>query len=112
MCVNLESKRVLISSLLDIYGALLKDGQRDVLDLYYNGDLSLSEIGEDTGITRQGVRDALKKGEAKLLEFEEKLCFYKKSEKLRGGLESVAEQAKHLGDEKLCALAKDLMAEL
>ncbi|MBQ3195552.1 MAG: DNA-binding protein [Clostridia bacterium] len=108
----MDSKRVLISSLLDIYGALLKDGQRDVLDLYYNGDLSLSEIGEDTGITRQGVRDALKKGEAKLLEFEEKLCFYKKSQKLRSGLEEVAEQARQAGNERLCALAADLTAEL
>ena len=109
---SMDSKRVLISSLLDIYGSLLKDGQRDVLDLYYNGDLSLSEIGEDTGITRQGVRDALKKGEAKLLEFEEKLGFYGKSQKLRDGLDAIAEKASRIGDEELCDLAAELTALL
>ncbi len=108
----MESKRVLISSLLDIYGSLLKDGQRDVLDLYYNDDLSLSEIGEDTGITRQGVRDALKKGEAKLLEFEEKLGFYGKSQKLRDGLEAVAALASRLENEELCSIVAELAAEL
>jgi len=108
----MESKRILISSLLDIYGSLRKDGQRDVLDLYYNDDLSLSEIGEDTGITRQGVRDALKKGEVKLLEFEEKLGFYRKSQKLREGLEAVTEKAKCTGDGELCALAAELTALL
>ncbi|MBQ4647910.1 MAG: DNA-binding protein [Clostridia bacterium] len=107
----MESNRILISSLLDIYGALLSENQRDVLDLYYNGDLSLSEIGEDTGITRQGVRDAIKKGEAKLLEFEEKLNFYKKSKKLRLGLESLANKATLLNDKELSDLAASLAAE-
>lgn len=107
----MESNRILISSLLDIYGAMLSENQRDVLDLYYNGDLSLSEIGEDTGITRQGVRDAIKKGEAKLLEFEEKLNFHKKSEKLRLGLESLANRAALLNDKELSDLAASLAAE-
>lgn len=107
----MESNRILISSLLDIYGALLSENQRDVLDLYYNGDLSLSEIGEDTGITRQGVRDAIKKGEAKLLEFEEKLNFHKKSKKLRLGLESLASKAALLNDKELSDLAASLAAE-
>ena len=60
-------------SLYDFYSPLLSDRQRDVLDLYYNDDLSLSEIASELGITRQGVRDAVKTGEARLMEFEDKL---------------------------------------
>ncbi|MBQ7645678.1 MAG: hypothetical protein IJS94_00265 [Clostridia bacterium] len=60
-------------SLYDFYSPMLSERQRDVLDLYYNDDLSLSEISSELGITRQGVRDAIKTGESKLNEFEEKL---------------------------------------
>ena len=66
-------KNVKISILLDIYGKLLTEKQYKLLDDYYNNDLSLSEIAENEKITRQAVRDNLKKGENKLLEFEEKL---------------------------------------
>lgn len=59
--------------LYDFYAPVLSERQRDVLDLYYNDDLSLSEIAAELGITRQGVRDAIKTGESKLTEFEEKL---------------------------------------
>ena len=46
-----------ISILLDLYGETLTEKQRSYLDCYYNNDLSLSEIAENEGITRQGVRD-------------------------------------------------------
>jgi len=61
------------SLLLDFYGNLLTEKQRDALDMYYNMDLSLGEIAEEIGVTRQGVRDAIKKGEERLLLFEEKV---------------------------------------
>ncbi len=66
-------KNIKMSMLLEIYGNLLTEKQKDTLDLYYNENLSLSEIAEDTNITRQGVRKILQDGEKKLLEFEEKL---------------------------------------
>lgn len=66
-------KDMRISALIDIYGALLTDRKRDIMELYYNDDYSLAEIAENTGISRQGVRDAIKKSEAELFEFEEKL---------------------------------------
>lgn len=66
-------KDLAISMLLDFYKQLLTDKQTDALDLYYNQDLSLSEIAEHLGITRQGVRDNIKRGEKQLMEYENEL---------------------------------------
>ena len=74
-------KNVKISLLLDTYGNLLTEKQFNLLDDYYNNDFSLSEIAENEGITRQAVRDNLKKGENNLLEYEEKLKLLNKNEK-------------------------------
>lgn len=59
--------------LLDIYGNLLKGRRKEVLNLYYNEDYSLSEIAEIFKITKQGVRDFLLKGEKELYEYEDNL---------------------------------------
>ena len=67
------NKNLKFSVLLDFYGSLLSERQSDVMDLYYNEDLSLGEIADDIGITRQGVRDAIKKSEHILTDTEEKL---------------------------------------
>lgn len=72
-----------ISLLFDCYGELLNDKQREIFDYYYNEDFSLSEVAENFGITRQGVRDFVKRTEQQLLEFEEKLGLYKKTEQLK-----------------------------
>ncbi len=71
-------KNVQISMLNQIYGRLLTQKQYEIIDDYYNNDLSLSEIAENNHITRQAVRDILKKGEKKLFEYEEKLMFMKR----------------------------------
>ena len=71
-------KDLKVSLLLDFYGGILTDKQLDALELYYNEDLSLAEIAQHTKITRQGVRDSIKRCEAILFEMEEKLGFYKK----------------------------------
>ena len=65
MAKNLE-----ISMLLDFYGEMLTDKQREVVSLYYNEDLSLAEIASIAQITRQGVRDSIKRGEATLIDME------------------------------------------
>ncbi|MGN1050926.1 MAG: YlxM family DNA-binding protein [Acutalibacteraceae bacterium] len=71
-------KDIKISFLLDFYGPLLNENNRKAVELYYNDDLSLSEISDYFGITRQGVRDIIKRSEKKLISFEEKLGLYKK----------------------------------
>lgn len=69
-------KKVETAILLDLYKGLLTEKQAEAMDLYYNEDLSLSEIAENTLVTRQAVRDSLLKGERILVETEEKthLC--------------------------------------
>lgn len=69
------AKDLTVSYLLDFYGAALTDKQCDVMQQYYNADLSLAEIASNFGITRQGVRDAIKRGEATVRELEAKLGF-------------------------------------
>ena len=67
------AKDMKVALLLDFYGDLLTEKQREALDFYYNEDLSLGEIGANLGISRQGVRDNIKRAEAVILEMEDKL---------------------------------------
>lgn len=68
----MRDKAFHMTMLFDFYGDLLTDRQKEFFDLYYNDDLSLAEIAENAGITRQGVRDVLVRSEAILNEMEEK----------------------------------------
>lgn len=80
-----------ISILMDFYGQLLTDKQYQSLDLYYNSDLSLGEIAEDLSISRQGVRDFIKRGEQHLFEFEEKLSLVKRFDDITKSIEEIKE---------------------
>ena len=71
-------KNLEIGYLLDFYGELLPERKRSVMDMYYNEDFSLAEIAAEIDISRQGVRDIIKKCEDELLFFEEKLGLAKK----------------------------------
>ena len=75
--------------LLDFYGEVLTPKQREMLRQYYNDDLSLSEIGENFGITRQGARDAIKHGETALKELEEKVGFAARYRRVQQTLEEL-----------------------
>ena len=66
---------------LDTYSVLLSERKREILDYYYNDDYSLSEISELTGISRQGVRDSIKKSEEEIYGYESKLRIVEKHEK-------------------------------
>lgn len=90
-----------IGLLIDFYGSLLSDRQRDIISLYYEEDLSLSEIAQDVGITRQGVRDSVKKAEAILVEAEEKLGLAQRFKDLSEKMDIIKEKLTGLEDEKL-----------
>lgn len=66
-------KNVAMALLMDFYGELLTPRQRDALHMHYEEDMSLAEIAEGLSITRQGVHDALKRGEAALEDYEQRL---------------------------------------
>ncbi len=76
-------KNVKIGLLCDIYGELLTEKQLNILDLYYNENLSLAEVAENLGITRQAVKDSIAKGEKRLFRFWRKAWNYEKSTKTR-----------------------------
>ena len=75
-------KNLLLSYLLDQYGAVLGERHRTLLDYYYNQDLSLAEIAAEIGISRQGVRDSIKKAEEELFFLEEKLHLHERTLKI------------------------------
>lgn len=87
----MKGKPLEMSLLFDFYGETLTEKQRELFDLYYNEDLSLAEIAEHAGITRQGVRDSIKRAEHTLREMEEKLGLVARY----GGTERCAEELMH-----------------
>ncbi len=83
-------KNLRLVVLFDIYGALLTEDQRNMFGLYYNEDLSLAEIAQSTGLSRQGVRYAIKHAEEVLVSYEEKLGLSKKLAAISENLETAA----------------------
>ena len=81
-----------VALLLDIYGEILTEKQRDMVDLYYNEDMSLGEIAQNAGISRQGVRDSIKRAEGILYEMEDKLAFMKKYNDLLARVSQIRDQ--------------------
>ena len=98
-----------ISFLLDFYGEVLSERKRTVLDLYYNDDLSLAEIAEEIGISRQGVRELIKKAEEELRFYEEKLGLAKKLKRVEASASQLQQMAK---EHSLPKTIEDKIAEL
>lgn len=94
MAKNLE-----FGTLLDLYGSLISDKQYEAMDYYYNQDLSLSEIGELLDISRQAVRNNIKKGEENILEYENKLGLYAKLEETHNIIEKATLKLKKVNKE-------------
>ena len=90
------AKDLQISFLLDFYGEMLTEKQRDVVELYYNEDLSLSEIAAHSQITRQGVRDSIKRAEGILLGLEERLGLAKRFRRIQEGLDLIIRDARDI----------------
>ena len=107
----MSEKEFIYSILYDYYGALLKDNQANIIDLYYNQDYSLSEIAEDMNISRQGVYDALKRAEKGLIEFEEKIKLHEKFEKYSKAAENIVKLASSIHDEKYSEAVEQIKTE-
>ena len=90
------SKNLEISFLLDFYGDMLTEKQRDVVELYYNEDLSLAEIAAHSGITRQGVRDSIKRAESQLLEYEDRLHLAARFRRIEEVLAAILREAQQI----------------
>ncbi len=109
-------KNVKISMLNEIYGKLLTRKQSEIINDYYNQDLSLSEIAENNEITRQAVRDILKKGEKKLFEYEEKLLFMKRTLNQEKRIEKVLAELtkiqKNDSDKQIADVLENIKKEL
>lgn len=75
--------RAYVAQLMDCYGKVLTEKQYAAMDLYFQEDLTLSEISEQTGITRQGVWDNIRRGVKQLTEMEEKLGHMAKFNEIR-----------------------------
>lgn len=104
MAKNLE-----ITVLFDFYGDMLTQKQRDFLDFYYNDDLSLAEIAANVGITRQGVRDAIKRAECQLLDMEQRLGLASRFKEMQHGLNEIAECASKISAEnRRTALSREI----
>lgn len=110
-------KKLQISLLLDFYGSMLSEKQKEIMDYYYNDDLSLSEVADNIGITRQGVHDVIKRTEAAVFDMEEKLGLYQQFDTVRAGLseiELMAHQierlnAKNGNHEDINRIVKDML---
>jgi Uncharacterized protein conserved in bacteria len=103
-------KKLNVSDYLSYYGALLTPHQAEMLREYYDCDISLFEIASEYGISRQAVRDAIVRGERSLLEFEGKLKFKQRDDKLKARLRDISASAS-CGEEtrsKLTALILEM----
>lgn len=89
-------KSIEISLLFDFYGELLSEKKREAASLYFNEDLSLSEIAQHMGITRQGVGDLIRRSESELYEFEDKLGLYSRFEAINTSAEKIRELSKSI----------------
>lgn len=87
-----------MSMLFDFYGDLLTERQREFYDLYYNEDLSLAEIAENYGISRQGVRDVIVRAEATMSEIEEKTHIIRRFHQSKAAIAAIDAAADRLLD--------------
>ena len=82
-----------MTMLFDFYGDILTPRQRELFDLYYNEDLSLAEIAENAGISRQGVRDVIVRAEGIMQEVEDKTGLIRRFEAMRSHLDAIQSAA-------------------
>ena len=92
MKVMKVEENIILNKLFDAYGKLLSSGQQDIMSSYLGYDLTVSEIAENLGVSRQAVMDSVSKAEKKLKLYEEKLGFVKKLEAIEQENEMLREK--------------------
>ena len=103
------AKDLHVTLLKDFYGKILTQKQLSFLEYYYDDDLSLAEIAGNEGITRQGVRDAIKRAESQLFEIEDKLQLVKKLDEIKVGCKEISDYAKEISEHNMrCAISKEI----
>lgn len=85
-----------ITVLLDFYGQLLTERQYEIMDLHFNSDLSLGEIAEDLGISRQGVHDSIRKGKQALSGYEKRLGLAERFKEQERNIEKALKSLKRM----------------
>lgn len=109
------AKDLTVTMLLDVYGQLLTDKQRDAIDMYYNEDLSLAEIADEMGISRQGVLANIKQGEGHLEKYEDKLGTVGRFMKISGRIkeiENILSQSDFKEKDRIVKILSDISEEL
>lgn len=93
---DVKNQTYRMTMLFDFYGEVLTPRQKEFFDLYYNEDLSLAEIAENYGISRQGVRDVIVRAEAILTDLEDKTGLIKRFHAMHKQLQQIAEDAEKI----------------
>lgn len=96
----------------DMYGSLLTDKQREIMEMYYFSDLSLGEISEETGITRQAAFNCIKKSEERLTELEKALGLMKKRGEIKKACNELMGFIKENSTEKALEVLDRLQKEI
>ncbi len=116
---NTLERIVELSLLYDFYGALLKEQKREIFEDYILNDLSLGEIAEERGISRQGVHDSIKRCSRELFEYEEKLRLIEKFNRIKekvGAIHKSASSLKEISEEpelkQIVQLSDEILEEL
>ena len=101
-------EKIKISLLYQLYGKMLTEKQQEIIEDYYNNDLSLSEIAENNDITRQAVRDIIKKSEKKLNSYEKTLGLMQKSIEQKNKIEEIIKMLSNIKKEEIKNIEKEL----
>lgn len=105
-------KRLELAALMSAYAQLLTERQRETLRMYYEEDLSLSEIAEQTGVSRQGVHDALTRAARDMRGYEEKLGLLRRDREARGAIKALFRAADALPGGAQAQAVRDALSAL
>lgn len=110
--MKIFEKDMTIPLLMDLYGQVLSDRKRELLDYYYNEDYSLAEIAEITGISRQGIRESVKKSEAELRALDASLHLVERTQALDDRISGIRTRMRRLLDASVSLEARETLEQI